>query len=340
MVKGFGELADEADIAFWTGVLVASFFLTQFLTSLLWSTMAAKYGQRSVLFVSLFGSAVTCLIFGTSTSLRQAIAIRLLQGVFAGAVGVARGCVTVITDLSNEGRAYAILGFCWGFGGLAGAIIGGAFESPALKWPGIFDKSSIIIDYPYLLPCAMAASITFTGSVVSLFLACDAGPRGGAIRLASEIPGNEYPAILQEEPVFPDDLVGEPDSQSIVNPLHKEVSKGFSGSFVQCVTNAHLESSPRTVPLSTPLTRTFSVTSRADGSMYGRSGSYRQQLATPTIPGIRRPSIASSMRWRETNDNGQQLAVDAGDLNFAQRLLMANENAVTNVADLLHRRSS
>jgi MFS family permease len=125
MVKGFGELTDEADIAFWTGILVASFFLTQFLTSLLWATVAAKHGQRIVLFVSLLGSAVTCLIFGTSTSLQQAITIRLLQGIFAGAMGVARGCVTVITDTSNEGRAYALWGFCWGFGGVAGAIIGG-----------------------------------------------------------------------------------------------------------------------------------------------------------------------------------------------------------------------
>lgn len=63
---------------------------------------------------------------------------------------------------------------------MAGAIIGGArklfrkygnlntnysliVESPALKWPGLFDKSSIVAKYPYLLPCAIAASITFTG---------------------------------------------------------------------------------------------------------------------------------------------------------------------------------
>jgi len=74
------------------------------------ATIAAKHGQRIVLFVSLLSSAVTCLIFGTLMSLQQAITIRLLQGIFAGAVGVARGCVTVITDTSNEGRAYAILG--------------------------------------------------------------------------------------------------------------------------------------------------------------------------------------------------------------------------------------
>lgn len=81
-------------------------------------------------------------MFGTAKSLPQAICIRLLQGIFAGAVGVARGCVAFITDPSNEGRAYAILGydqwfscfacahdlfrFCWGMGGVAGAIIGGS----------------------------------------------------------------------------------------------------------------------------------------------------------------------------------------------------------------------
>ena len=34
-----------------------------------------------------------------------------MQGVFAGAIGVARGSVTAVTDQSNEGRAYAILGY-------------------------------------------------------------------------------------------------------------------------------------------------------------------------------------------------------------------------------------
>lgn len=64
-----------------------------------------------MLTVALLGSALTCSLFGTSTTLQQAMCIRLLQGVFAGAVGVARGCVAFVTDSSNEGRAYAILGF-------------------------------------------------------------------------------------------------------------------------------------------------------------------------------------------------------------------------------------
>jgi MFS family permease len=101
------------------------FFITQFATSLLWATVAEKHGRRTVLFVSLLGMALTCTLFGTSRTYSEAIVIRLLQGVFAGAVGVGRGSVANVTDPTNEGRAYAIMGFAWGLGGVLGAIIGG-----------------------------------------------------------------------------------------------------------------------------------------------------------------------------------------------------------------------
>lgn len=74
------------------------------------ATVAEKHGQRAVLLISLIGSAITCFLFGTSTSMNEALVIRLLQGTFAGAMGVARGTVAVITDQTNEGRAWAVLG--------------------------------------------------------------------------------------------------------------------------------------------------------------------------------------------------------------------------------------
>ena len=36
-------------------------------------------------------------------------------------------------------------------------------ESPATKWPAIFEDVPIFVTYPYLLPCAIAALVTFTG---------------------------------------------------------------------------------------------------------------------------------------------------------------------------------
>ena len=41
------------------------------------------------------------------------MAVRLVQGVFAGAIGVARSGVADVTDASNEGRAYAIMGYAF-----------------------------------------------------------------------------------------------------------------------------------------------------------------------------------------------------------------------------------
>jgi len=68
------------------------------------------------------------ILFGTSTSLKMAIAVRMLQGLFNGAVGVAKGAVRDLTDETNEGRAYALMGTCWGMGGIVGPILGGVLE--------------------------------------------------------------------------------------------------------------------------------------------------------------------------------------------------------------------
>lgn len=69
--------------------------------------------------------------------------------------------------------------FCWGLGGVAGAIIGGSckffhfavypvsepllVERPATKWPDVFGDVQLFNTYPYLLPCGLAASVTLLG---------------------------------------------------------------------------------------------------------------------------------------------------------------------------------
>ncbi|RPD75611.1 major facilitator superfamily MFS-1 [Lentinus tigrinus ALCF2SS1-7] len=339
MVEGFGQFHDESEVGYWTGLLVSTFFLTQFLTSLLWATVAAKYSPRIVLTISLLGSAATCCLFGTSTSIQQAIVIRLMQGIFAGAIGVARGCVVSITDPSNEGRAYAILGFCWGFGGVSGAIVGGAFESPAKKWPSVFADIPLFVKYPYLLPCCVAASVTFIGSMLSLFLGPDCGPREGAIRL----PPEKLTSIPEEDSLPSTPHFDEPEERSFYGSIRRKVSGYFAKRSPELAQASPGPSHPvePSVPLvETPThgakPRTFSRVSRANGSAYGYSGAYRNRLASAASLASRRGSNAMSIRRRrESNYEGAPSSMATGsDLNFAQRLLMANENAVTNIADL------
>ncbi|KAF9051419.1 hypothetical protein BJ165DRAFT_1524363 [Panaeolus papilionaceus] len=334
MVKGFGEFNDEAEAAFWMGILVATFFLTQFLTSLLWATIAAKHGTRVVLIVSLLGSAVTCLVFGTATSLQQAICIRLLQGVFAGAVGVARGTVAFITDPSNEGRAYAILGFCWGMGGVAGAIVGGSFERPAVKWPDIFGNIPIFVEFPYLLPCGIAAFITLTGAILACFLGRDGGPREGAIRLLPE--KLRHPTIPEEDNVS--ESVFEDEEPQGISAIPAKITRRFS----DFLSRRQSETTPPTLQPPVPMSsnpdrpRAFSRTSKVNGSAYGYGGGYRSRLNSSGTITARRGSMGSSLRRRRSSNHDVTGRAPSGssDLNFAQRLLLANENAVNNIADL------
>ena len=58
----------EAAVGQWTGNLVSVFFITQFFTSLLWSSIADRHGRRAVLVASLTGSAIALVVFGTSKS--------------------------------------------------------------------------------------------------------------------------------------------------------------------------------------------------------------------------------------------------------------------------------
>ncbi|WFD33403.1 hypothetical protein MCUN1_000216 [Malassezia cuniculi] len=181
MIGSF-NVGKESDVGFWAGIVSAMFFLAQFLTSLIWASAAVKYGRRRVLQVSLIGSTIALILFGTSKDLKSAIAFRFAQGLFAGAVGVARGAVRDLTDETNESRAYAQMGFCWGMGGIVGPILGGVLEHPANKYKFLFGNSRLLQNYPYLLPCIAASLSTALGAFFSLYMP----PDEGAIQLGDE----------------------------------------------------------------------------------------------------------------------------------------------------------
>lgn len=179
---------DESLVGYYTGILGAAFFLSQFITALMWSNIADRYGRRITLFISLFGNAIATSLFGTCRSLGEAICVRLLQGLFSGAIGVSRSAVKDITDSTNEARAYAILSFSWGAGSIFGPIIGGLFESPTVRYPFLFPegKHKFFAKYPYALPCFVAASILVFGSTLTAFVSRDAGPLFTSIRLPED----------------------------------------------------------------------------------------------------------------------------------------------------------
>ncbi|KAJ3806902.1 major facilitator superfamily domain-containing protein [Lentinula aff. lateritia] len=310
MVKGFG-FSDEAEAAFWTGVLVSMFFLSQFLTSLLWATLAERCGRRFVLVVTLFGSAVSVTAFGLSKSIAQAICIRLVQGVFAGAVGVARGSVVFITDSSNEGRAYAILGFFWGFGGLLGPIIGGSFERPAERWQ-VFQHWQILHNFPYLLPSLIAGLILFAGS----FLACFLGHDGTATSVQphpEKIEIHSPNSDFEVQHILPTTQSPNRTLQRRESSIYTLTANGLESrvqdhSVHSTGTSSGIPMGPRTITMSSSRSNAMA---RSQYSTFDRtSGSqYRQTVPLSFYP-------------------------EPDSRSVVERVVLANENAINSIADL------
>lgn len=177
---------------------------------------------------------------------------------------------------------------------------------------------------------------------MSLFVGPDGGPREGAIRLLPEKIITHPP--IPEEDISPQTPVFEENEPRGLSAIPRRLSRRFSGYFAKRVPDAPNSSSPLSqpaLPMSSPntrldRTRTFSRTSRANGSAYGYSGAYRNRLASNATLNARRGSLSSSLRRRRGSnfDGVRDSMTDNSDLNFAQRLLLANENAVTNIADL------
>ena len=83
MTKQFGM----ADASFWAGVLIASFSFSEALCSLVWGGLSDRIGRRPCLLLGCFGTTISLLVVGFSTSFKMALAGRLLGGVLNGNIG-------------------------------------------------------------------------------------------------------------------------------------------------------------------------------------------------------------------------------------------------------------
>lgn len=345
-----------------------------------------------MLLVSLVGNALSLVLFGMSTNLRMAISVRLAQGLFNGAVGVAKGAVRDLTDETNEGRAMGQLGFAWGMGGIVGPLLGGLLCNPVDKFPWLFGGNELLTEYPYLLPCAVVASFTGLGAFLSLFIGPDGGPRTGAIQLpekadveraASNMGSFGKTAGKRISGYFSGHDAGRSEAGESSLSLRRtaaaassaaasnEGHKGMPRTFTQQVDEetggppsphesdnedideAELNSAWSSASVNPFMSRTTARQKGVlgGGSAYGydrrpstNAGSENPMLhgrqatrsasgATAVRPGMRNSMITNNPYAPDFEDIGHAQQQNQR-LSFAQRFLLANDDAVLNLSDL------
>eukprot|EP01083_Nonionella_stella_P087876 244662_1 len=167
----------------YTSVLNASFGFCQFLVSYLWGYLSDIYGRRTILLFGLIGTFLSMIAFGFSTSFTMAMVCRCSTGFFNGNLGVVKAYLADITDSSNRGWAFSVIGVSFGAGIILGSMMGGMLivthdvDAPdddyipttsILKW-FIFEH-----DFPFLLPTAVCGGvITFNALLWTLLFIKD-----------------------------------------------------------------------------------------------------------------------------------------------------------------------
>ncbi|XWW99706.1 hypothetical protein V2A60_007718 [Cordyceps javanica] len=166
MIRDFGVA--ENDIATWAGLTSAAFSLAQSVTAVPWGRAADRYGRKPVLVAGLLSTMTCFVVWGLSTSLPMAIAVRAVQGGGNGNVGIIRTMVAeMVPERQLQPRAFSIMPLVWSLGSVVGPAFGGFFAKPADQYPGLFGGVPFFTRFPYALPNLLA-------TVFFLISACSA----------------------------------------------------------------------------------------------------------------------------------------------------------------------
>jgi MFS family permease len=82
MIASFG--VEKKDVAKWAGATSSVFSLAQSVTAVSWGRASDRFGRKPVILTGLVCTMICFLIWGVSTSLPMAIAIRAIQGASNG----------------------------------------------------------------------------------------------------------------------------------------------------------------------------------------------------------------------------------------------------------------
>jgi DHA2 family multidrug resistance protein len=142
-----GSLSASSDQITWvlTSYIVAAAVMT---APVGW--LAARFGKKNILLISMIGFTVSSMACGAATGLTEMVMFRLLQGVFGAALAPLSQSVMIdLFPIEKRAQVMAI----WGIGIMLGPILGptlGGYLTDAYSWRWVFYVN---------VPVGVAASI-------------------------------------------------------------------------------------------------------------------------------------------------------------------------------------
>ena len=185
--------------AFWAGLALIAFSISQFIATPILGRISDLVGRRPVLWVSLMGSALAYLLMAMTGRFEWVLAARILEGLTGGNISVAQAAMADSSTPQNRSKALGMIGAAFGLGFVLGPALAGILS-------GSQYGHQLFTTHGWHLPFFVAAGLSLFASLLVLLwlpetLSAEARSharkpesRGHALRRALRRPG--MPQIL------------------------------------------------------------------------------------------------------------------------------------------------
>lgn len=137
MPKLITELTHEplSTASVYSGWLMFSFAIMQFLFSPIFGGLSDKYGRRPILLMSLLGFALDYFLLALSPTIVWLFAGRIIAGITGASFTTATAYIADVTEPEKRAQNFGLIGAAFGLGFIIGPVLGGLLGQYGTRIP-------------------------------------------------------------------------------------------------------------------------------------------------------------------------------------------------------------
>ncbi|MFC0184047.1 MFS transporter, DHA1 family, tetracycline resistance protein [Pseudarcicella hirudinis] len=140
---------DLSNASRYSGWLMASYAIMQFIFSPVLGGLSDKYGRRPIILASLFGFAVDYTILGFAPNIFWLFAGRMLAGITGASFTTASAYIADVSKPEDRAKNFGMIGAAFGLGFVIGPAIGGLLAHFGLRVPFFAAAGLTLVNWLY-----------------------------------------------------------------------------------------------------------------------------------------------------------------------------------------------
>lgn len=133
----------------YSGLMMTSYALMQFLFSPFLGGISDRYGRRPVLLISLLGLGIDYVFLTFADTLTLLFIGRIIAGVCGASFTTAFACIADVSEPEKRAQNFGLIGAAFGLGFIIGPVLGGIFSEYGSRAPFVAAAILSLLNFIY-----------------------------------------------------------------------------------------------------------------------------------------------------------------------------------------------